>query len=218
MPTKATSTSRREIKSPRRRHSARGSAASPSMKWNAPGWTRPARRSLRYLRKLAGCDSGRPTYSSRWKRTTWPQSIPAAPTSASRNSNCETPVAATTRASPRSLIASRIIAAASRAAASPISRFESKTSTFIGRTLLQSHHSVGGRARHHVRHAQRVRARRVVERRGERERGAPALRQNVLRICRQHRAVGRQDLKAEEPPPRSLGADGELWVLAEPRG
>ena len=64
------------------------------------------------MSKLAGWVAGIPTYSSRWKKTVRAQSIPGARTSASRNSNCEAPVAATTCARERAAMASRREAAA----------------------------------------------------------------------------------------------------------
>jgi len=65
----ATSTGASVMSAATRSHSARGSAASPSIRWKTPGCTRSMMRSVRNLRKLAGCDEGSPMYSSRWKNT-----------------------------------------------------------------------------------------------------------------------------------------------------
>src|SRR5690606_6177910 len=56
-----------------------------------------ASRSRMKRAKLAGCESARPTYSSRWKSSTRDQSMPGVATSASRNGICELPVAASSR-------------------------------------------------------------------------------------------------------------------------
>ena len=138
MPTKATSTGDRARSAPTRRHSAAGSAASPARKWNVRGWTRSTMRSRRYRRKLAGWVSLTPTYSSRWNTSTRPHSTPGASVSASRNSNCEAPVAAITRASPARAIASSMAAAARSAAARPSSAFVSKIRTSISSVLLSA--------------------------------------------------------------------------------
>ena len=144
MPTKATSMGCRRGACRRAGTRHRGRAPRRSTKWKAPGWTRSTIRSRRYRRKLAGCVSGRPTYSSRWKKTTFAQSMPGAATSAARNSNCEAPVAAIARASPLAVTAAFSAAAARAAAASAISLFESKTSVSM---VLTAPGGRGGRRR-----------------------------------------------------------------------
>src|SRR5688572_4063548 len=68
-----------------------------------------------------------PTYSSRWNISTRDQSMSVRPVSASRNSNCDAPVAARIRALPRAAIARLMASAAWPAAAVPRSCLLSKT-------------------------------------------------------------------------------------------
>src|SRR5579863_9349251 len=89
------------------------------------------RRSWRNLQKLAGCDIGRPMYSSRWKSVTSFQSMPGVAVKASRNSNWDAALAATTRASPRLAMAERIAVAACAAAVLPSESLSLKTLSSI---------------------------------------------------------------------------------------
>src|SRR5712692_6593720 len=93
-------------------------------------------RSIRYLRKLAGCEIGSPTYSSRWNIATRLQSIPCTLVSSSKNAICDVPVATTMRASPRSPMARRIVAAACSAAALLSDALSSNTFRITLQSLL----------------------------------------------------------------------------------
>src|SRR3974390_389803 len=93
------------------------------------------RRSCRNLQKLAGCVIGRPMYSSRWKSSTFFQSMPGAVVNASRNSNCDAALAPIIRALPCCVIARRIASTPCTAAAFPKEFLSSSTLIRMGTPL-----------------------------------------------------------------------------------
>ena len=122
---------------------------SPSSKWCRVIPVFRISRSNKYLRKLAACVIGNPTYSSKWNNSTRRQSMPEALVSPSKNSNCEAPVAAISRAQSR---LARILlsdSAACFAAAAPTSCLSPSifTSNFRPLSSLFNPHSLSQSAR-----------------------------------------------------------------------
>ena len=103
----------------------------PIQKMHRSGRTTSTRRSRRYLRKLAGCVSGMPMYSSRWNIIVLLQSIASSAVSAAKKSNCEAPVATMKLACPFASNASRSFLLARCAAASLVSRLVVALNIFI---------------------------------------------------------------------------------------